>query len=272
MTEPRRLLDQAMGGDDELAALLSAARDDGPTAADRRAVAAAIGLGVAVAAIGAGATAAASGGASGAGALGAKAAAGKLGGLALLKLGGGMVLVFGLGIATGVEVQKARTRSAPSVVSAPAVVVSAPAPRAPAPTTPAPEEPRAPEPAPAPPPVTTPASARPPSPTITQPSVAPAPAASMLAQETALVERARKAVGSHAYTDAIAALDAYDVLAPSGVLVQEARALRIQAYAEQGKRLAALDLGHAFLAEYPSSPYAKRVRAIVDTLDAPKNP
>jgi outer membrane protein assembly factor BamD (BamD/ComL family) len=94
----------------------------------------------------------------------------------------------------------------------------------------------------------------------------------MLAQETLLLDRARKAVARRAYVDAIAALDAYDVLAPSGVLVQEARALRVQACADQGKRLAALDLGRAFLAEFPTSPYAKRVKAIVDGLDAPSNP
>jgi hypothetical protein len=44
--------------------------------------------------------------------------------------------------------------------------------------------------------------------------------------------------------------------------------LRVQALAEQGKRLHALELGRAFLADFPASPYAKRVRAIVDALDA----
>jgi hypothetical protein len=286
MMEPRRLLDQATGQDDELAALLGSARDDGPTAADRAAVAGAIGLGLAIGAMGvashaAGAASAAGGSsASGVVAASAKSAAGKLGALAMLKLGGGVALVFGLGIATGVQVQKVRTPLGMSAIATMATL----GPRTPAPAyAVAPATPSAPEPPVAPPAdtvaiapktvasaPTTPAATA--AATTTNTTAAPAPAASMLAQETALIERARKSVSTHAYADAIAALDAYDVLAPSGVLLQEARALRIQAYAEQGKRLAALDLGRAFLAEYPQSPYAKRVRAIVDSLDAPKNP
>lgn len=297
MTEPRRMLLGGGGGDyydhdADVVVMLGSARDDGPSEADRRAVGAALGFAFAASAAtattaatsasatttAAAATGAASGSVSSIAAL--KVGAGKLGALALLKLGGGLALAFSIGVATGVRVQMARTPMAPIAAISPSAHVVIPSGNRLASVQDAPAELVAVEPSPpvpaAPSTTSAPTSLRAPQitpgPAEVVPATTAAPAASMLAQETLLLERARKSVARRAYVDAIAALDAYDVLAPSGVLVQEARALRVQAYADQGKRLAALDLGRAFLAEYPASPYAKRVKAIVDGLDAPSSP
>jgi hypothetical protein len=236
MTEPRRFLRDE---DEDLATLLRSAREDEPSEADRRAVAAAIGLGAAGA---------------GVAALGAT----KLGTSAIAKIGLGLLLAFSVGVATGVRVERARTPhpiATPSVAAP--VLASAPA-SAIAPI---------PEPPPSPSTVESAPVAIVPRPVVPVSSSAPATAASLIAQETLLLARAKSAIAKHGYPEAIAALDAYDVVAPSGVLYQEARALRVQALAEQGQRLRALDLGRAFLEQFPKSPHAKRVRAIVDALE-----
>jgi hypothetical protein len=238
MTDPQRLL---QGEDADVAALLRSAREDEPAEADRRAVAAAIGLSV-------GATVATA-------AVATKGV--KL--ITLLKIGGAMALVFSVGVMTGVKVERARKPVAPPEATVAAPIAVAPA------ISVVPVATVAPVVSASAAPSAVVSAAAPMNPTS---SSAPATAASLLAQETLLLGRARAAIARHDYRDAIAALDAYDVVAPSGVLLQESRALRVQALAEQGSRLLALDLGHKFLEQFPASPYAKRVRAIVESLEA----
>ena len=86
--------------------------------------------------------------------------------------------------------------------------------------------------------------------------------ASRLREESALIARARDAVRSGDYGAALAFLDTARAKFPDGVLVQERRMLEIEALWRSGKRAQASKLADAFLAAYPNSPHAARVREL----------
>ena len=87
-----------------------------------------------------------------------------------------------------------------------------------------------------------------------------------LARETELLAHAKRAIASRSFAEATTALDAYDREAPHGVLVPEARALRVRLLVERGARSEAIDGARAFLAAFPGSPYAARMRATLREL------
>ncbi|MGH7296275.1 MAG: outer membrane protein assembly factor BamD, partial [Polyangiaceae bacterium] len=66
---------------------------------------------------------------------------------------------------------------------------------------------------------------------------------------------------------ALRRVDAYDREFPRGALAQEATTLRIEALLRQGQRDAALRLADRFLAANPRSPYAARIRLLVQRAD-----
>ncbi len=92
--------------------------------------------------------------------------------------------------------------------------------------------------------------------------VKPRPADSM-ASETDLVDEARKALEAGNSAGALHALERHDRNFGSGALTHEAWVLRIRAELAAGDYRAAEASAHGFLAKYPESPYADRVRALL---------
>ncbi len=86
---------------------------------------------------------------------------------------------------------------------------------------------------------------------------------STLDEEVASIERARRAVSAGNAAAAIAAVDAYDAKYPNGSLVQESMEIRIDALLRQGDRATAERLSTRFIASHPSSPYVRRIRALL---------
>ncbi len=84
-----------------------------------------------------------------------------------------------------------------------------------------------------------------------------------LSAELALLEGARRALVAHRPADVLAALDAYDASATSGVLDQEARLLRIEALLQSGQDVAAKSLAARALQEEPAGPHSGRLRDIL---------
>ncbi|AKV04287.1 hypothetical protein AKJ09_10950 [Labilithrix luteola] len=110
-------------------------------------------------------------------------------------------------------------------------------------------------------------SAAPPAPAVSvRSSPSAAPAASTFHEELALVEGARAALTRGDGQSALAILDRYDANFPSGALASEAAIARIEALARLGRADAARDAAQRFLAHNAASPYAARVRAILDRL------
>jgi len=159
-----------------------------------------------------------------------------------------IAVAFALGAAAGVGAHVAwRARRAPVPThdrhaSQPAIAVSAPAPIA----IPVPVPVVVPIPvrAPAPPPAAAPPPRRP---------VSPRPAASNLATESALVERARTALGRGDATAALAAVDEHARRFPQGTMTEERDAVRIQALALAGRRDEARLRARDFRARFPHS-------------------
>ena len=107
--------------------------------------------------------------------------------------------------------------------------------------------------------------------------VAPAPATpsasapraeSTLTRELTVLEQARSALTRHAGEQALQALDDYQAAFPSGAMQIEAAALRVEAVGQTGRRTQAARLAEAFLASYPTSPLASRVRALSQTFQS----
>jgi len=97
---------------------------------------------------------------------------------------------------------------------------------------------------------------------------APAPSAVTqpdLTRDIAALDRARQALRAGHASEALAALERYDVeFGKAGALRVEAGVLRIEATARSGNRARAQQLARAFLARDGKSPYAARVRAILE--------
>jgi hypothetical protein len=120
---------------------------------------------------------------------------------------------------------------------------------------------RAASPAPAP-------SARPPSPaSVHSPhaSAAAPPAArpTSLGEQVVSLERARRAMQDGDPALAERRVDEYDATFPGGALREEAEALRIDALSARGDTAAATRVATSFLATYPASIHARRLRALV---------
>jgi hypothetical protein len=82
-----------------------------------------------------------------------------------------------------------------------------------------------------------------------------------LAEELALMDAARTALAAGEPARSITAVDAYEARFPHGAFVQEAEFVRVRALFEAkdpGGRRAA----QAFLTQYPTSPYASKVRTL----------
>jgi outer membrane protein assembly factor BamD (BamD/ComL family) len=84
-----------------------------------------------------------------------------------------------------------------------------------------------------------------------------------LAAEVALLDRARARVAAGDLAGAIAALDEHRRDFSDGALVAEAELLRIDATLRRGQRAEAQELGRRFLARFPRSPLAQRVRSLL---------
>jgi len=89
------------------------------------------------------------------------------------------------------------------------------------------------------------------------------PAASTLAEQVAAVDRARAALDGHDGAKARKLVDAYEAEYPGGAFTQEAEVVRIEALTRDGNRAEAERAGKRFLATYPKSPHAPRVRALL---------
>jgi hypothetical protein len=90
----------------------------------------------------------------------------------------------------------------------------------------------------------------------------PPPAASAdLDAETMLLAQAQGAIQQKDFTGALAKLDAYDHAFPAGVLKEEGMAARVVALCGAGRSADAQTLARTFLARYPRSPLAVRVRS-----------
>lgn len=147
-------------------------------------------------------------------------------------------------------------RAAPSIAGAPASPrgVAAPAAAGPAVGAPAPTTPAAPTAAPASPEaaqVTRPA-----------PSATGGAAAVSIAEEVALVDRARHALRQGRAGEAFDTLSLYQSRWPNGVLSTEVRVLRVEAQLRLGQRASAQRDARAFIAVQPNSRYATRLREL----------
>jgi hypothetical protein len=123
------------------------------------------------------------------------------------------------------------------------------------------------EPAPIPPPAAaphataaTPTGPRAPGPALPHTSTQPAPLADLEA-ETALVADAQAAIRRGDFATALAKLDAHATSFPNGVLTEERLAARVVALCGLDREYDAKALARSFLARYPTSPLASRVRS-----------
>jgi hypothetical protein len=111
-------------------------------------------------------------------------------------------------------------------------------------------------------PTSTPTSnAPPPVPATATAEHAPAPTRP---KEMDLLESVRESLDASRATAALATLDRYDALYPSGLLAEEAAFLRIQALAASGHPADARRAADAFGRKYPGSTYAPRVPGLLE--------
>lgn len=89
------------------------------------------------------------------------------------------------------------------------------------------------------------------------------PAAQDVSKELALLDRARKALGTGDASAALAALAKHDRRFPHGELGLEAELLRVEALEASGDNAAAAHRARAFLAAHPHSPYTARVKTLL---------
>jgi len=89
------------------------------------------------------------------------------------------------------------------------------------------------------------------------------PASDSLSEQIAELDRARAALDGGSPERALRLVDAYEASYPSGALVQEAELLRVEALVRAGNQPDAERAGKRFLAAYPKSPHAARVRALL---------
>jgi hypothetical protein len=194
----------------------------------------------------------------GAGAVGAPAAKASA---VLTKTGGGLVKIalvatLGISAAAGISVYARRPPAAPSVAPPPAQPAKPPPPLVPtASVTAGPTEPSEPTVA------SKPSSAA-------RRAVA-APVSGGIVEETDAIDRARAALRRGDAAAALSALDRRDArFGRGGVLGHEATVVRVEALVRAGRRAEAVALARGFLAHNPNSPYASRVRGLLDRAEA----
>jgi RNA polymerase sigma-70 factor (ECF subfamily) len=83
---------------------------------------------------------------------------------------------------------------------------------------------------------------------------------STLAQELALLQRARRALNRNDALLALGIVQSLDERFPDGVLMEERVATRILSLCQLGRNAEATEQGHHFLLAHPRSVYAERVR------------
>lgn len=177
----------------------------------------------------------------------------------------GAALGAGLGVATLVVAWGVPAWLAPTPVPpAPSAPAKNPAPP-PAPS-PSVEAPRAPPTAPAEPGPPRPAVPTPgPAPPSSDTAVAPPPAQDLLAEEVALLERARAALASSP-ADALALADTHAARFPAGKLGMEREMVAIDALRRLGRTGEARARAEAMLSRARGSLYEERVRKLLDGL------
>lgn len=84
-----------------------------------------------------------------------------------------------------------------------------------------------------------------------------------LGAEVRRLDQARSAMQSGQPAAALSALQAYEREFPRGSLGPEAQVLQIEALVQSGRGAEARSAAERFLARYPSSPHARRVRSLV---------
>jgi hypothetical protein len=85
-----------------------------------------------------------------------------------------------------------------------------------------------------------------------------------LVSELALLDVARRALDSGDTSHALTTLDRHDLEFAHGDLAPESLALRIEVYAQRRDDGKVRELGQSFLAQYPTHPQSRRVRALID--------
>jgi hypothetical protein len=111
-----------------------------------------------------------------------------------------------------------------------------------------------------------PRSASPPASVVSSVTAPLASRTSSLTRELSLLEQARTALTNHSPSGALQALAEYRAEFPHGSLQVEAAALRVEAVEQSGNPALARKLAQSFLANFPNSPLAARVRAFSDVL------
>jgi hypothetical protein len=96
--------------------------------------------------------------------------------------------------------------------------------------------------------------------TAARPGGAPAPVS--IAEEVALVDRARHALRQGRAGEAFDTLSLYQSRWPNGVLATEVLVLRVEAQLRLGQRTSAQRDARAFVAVHPQSRYATRLREL----------
>jgi hypothetical protein len=94
-------------------------------------------------------------------------------------------------------------------------------------------------------------------------SAAETPRVVSIAEETAMLDRARRALASGNAASALNELESYDQRARARALSTEAAVLRIEALLQAGQRASAVALAQRLLALQPNGPHANRLRSIV---------
>lgn len=89
------------------------------------------------------------------------------------------------------------------------------------------------------------------------------PGLASLAPEIALLDQARTSVSAGKPDVALKLLDSYDAEFPTGTLLPEAKAIRVQALLQSGQRGSAVKVGLDFLSSAPASPHAHRIRQLL---------
>lgn len=143
----------------------------------------------------------------------------------------------------------------PSEVPTASVRVEDLPPAAPPPEPPAPSTPQA-----------RASSAQKPAPSIAlaRPSSTDAPAVDDFRDELALVERVRTQLSRGDNDACLRSIDQYGRRFSGGAFVQEVAVMRIEALAASGDRERARAFAANFLSEHPTSPYAGRVRSVLE--------
>ena len=259
MSDLRKWRDEGASAEEQQ--LLEAARGERPDAALRVRTLEALGI-----------SGPAPGGNDGGGTGPAGASSGRL--LSLVKLAGAVLAVGGV-VTAGVMAVRGQVRpSAGGETATGAIVAPAPAPAATATPTavsaPASVATQTPTPTPqsAPPPASRTSSR--PRLRAASPRATPSPAArsrdggATLADEVRVLEQAQGALAAGDAAGALKLCDRYQAAFAAGKLAPEETILRVRALLATGDRRRAVDLAQSFVSAHPDSPYATRLRAIIE--------